>query len=135
MFKTTRVHVGVLKRLQLVIVNPVTGLCLSLVITANILNFVQSDLPGYVPEIWPLNLLMSLVALENLRSSLIAYRKTWRTLERRHARGKATVAQFRTWLWVKKLKMPCFILGGLMALHDFKKTLEVQNENVETGTG
>lgn len=133
----SEMRVGAFKKIGLVIANPVTMLFFSLTVCANALSLSRHDFWAYASEVWALNLIMGLVTLLNLNSSLIAYRKTWAALERRDARGKAGRARFRVWPWLRALKMPCSVVGALVALRDFKrvKILEVHNANAETGQG
>jgi hypothetical protein len=133
----TAMHVGAYKKLVLVIGNPVTMLFLSLTICGNVLVLSRHDFWTYISESWFLNLLMGVVVLMNLNTSLIAYRRTWRALERRHARGKVKKTKFRAWLWIKALKMPCSIVGALIAVQDFKKYRRESDErkNAEAGAG
>jgi hypothetical protein len=122
--ETAAVHVGARKKLSLVIANPVTMISLFLTAYANTLVLSKHDFWAYASEVWFLNLVMGSVLLFNLNSSLIAYRRTWRALERRLARGQSNKTKFRVWLWIKVLKMPCSVVGALVAVRDFNKTYQ-----------
>jgi hypothetical protein len=133
----SELRVGAFTKMSLVIANPVTMLFFSLTVCANALSLSRHDFWGYASETWSVNLIMGFVALLNLNTSLVAYRKTWAALQRRESRGKTGRVKFRVRQWLKALKMPCSVVGALVAMRDFKRerTLEVRNANAETGQG